>query len=505
VNGDNGFFGHPRGLSTLFFTEMWERFSYYGMRALLILFMTAPLAAGGLGFDTATAGAIYGLYTSMVYMTTLPGGWIADRLIGPQNAVLYGGVLIAAGHFSMAVPSLGTFYLGLFLIVIGTGLLKGNASVIVGRLYSTDDVRRDAGYSIFYMGINLGAFIAPLVCGYLGQRVSWHLGFGAAGVGMTLGLVQYALGRKHLGEAGRYPADAGSSAALAGQKKQAMIWTGAAAAVLLLGGIGMASGVVAISPTQLSNAAGYFLLVLTVVFFGWLFLSSGWTPEERKRNYVIGALFLAAALFWSEFEQAGSTLNLFADRNTDNSIAGWAFPSTWFQSLNSLFIIALAPVFAWLWLWLARRRLEPSSPAKFGVGLVLVGAGFAVLALGAALAQQGIKVSPWWLVATYLLHTCGELAISPVGLSAMSKLAPVRIGGLIMGVWFLATSVGNYIGGRMAGLYESMTLPSLFGAVAAFGVACGVLLLLVVRPMRRLEEKRAVVAVDAAPSPELGG
>src|SRR6188474_2139067 len=218
---DTAFFGHPRGLSTLFFTEMWERFSYYGMRALLILFMTASLTNGGLGFDTATAGAIYGLYTSMVYMTTLPGGWIADRLIGPQRAVLYGGILIASGHFSMAVPSLTTFYLGLALIVIGTGLLKGNVSVIVGRLYGPDDGRRDAGYSIFYMGINTGAFVAPLVCGYLGQRVSWHVGFAAAGVGMVLGLVQYALGRKYLGDAGLYPAHPGSPEAFTRQKRDA--------------------------------------------------------------------------------------------------------------------------------------------------------------------------------------------------------------------------------------------------------------------------------------------
>ena len=485
---DAGFFGHPRGLSTLFFTEMWERFSYYGMRALLILFMTAAPAAGGLGFDTATAGAIYGLYTSMVYLTTLPGGWIADRLIGPQNAVLYGGLLIAAGHFSMAVPSLATFYLGLFLIVIGTGLLKGNVSVIVGRLYAPDDARRDAAYSIFYMGINLGAFIAPLVCGYLGQRVSWHVGFGAAGVGMTLGLVQYLLGRKHLGEAGRHPAAAESAEAMIRQRRKAMRWAAGAAVVLVAGAGLVFTGAIPVTPTQVSDAAGYLLLIVTVAFFGWLLLGPGWTREERKRLYVVTVLFLAAALFWSMFEQAGTTLNLFADRDSDNSIGAWEFPSSWYQSLNSLFIIALAPVFAWLWVWLARRRREPSSPAKFGVGLVLVAAGFAVLAVGAVLAEQGVKVSPMWLVVTYLLHTLGELSLSPVGLSCMSRLAPVRIGGVIMGVWFLATSVGNYIGGRMAGFYESMTLPSLFGSVAVFGAVCGLVLLLFSRPMRRLEE-----------------
>jgi len=423
----------------------------------------------------------------MVYMTTLPGGWIADRLIGPQNAVLYGGILIAAGHFSMALPSLTSFYVGLALIVIGTGLLKGNVSVIVGRLYGPDDERRDAGYSIFYMGINTGAFIAPLVCGYLGQRVDWHLGFGAAGVGMTLGLIQYTLGRKHLGDAGRYPAKAESHETAVRQKRQVILWSSIVIAIIVLGGLGMYTGMLPITPTQLSDAAGYFLLGLTVAFFGWLFLSPGWTPRERKQLYVVGVLFLAAALFWSQFEQAGSTLNLFADRDTQNSLFGWEFPSSFYQSLNSLFLIALAPVFALLWIRLGRAHREPSSPAKFGVGLVLVGAGFAVLAVGAIFAEQGVKVSPMWLTLVYFLHTCGELALSPVGLSAMSKLAPVRIGGLIMGVWFLATAVGNYIGGRLAGFYESMTLPSLFGAVAAFGLGAGVLLLLVSPSLGRVE------------------
>jgi POT family proton-dependent oligopeptide transporter len=487
---DTSFFGHPRGLSTLFFTEMWERFSYYGMRALLILFMTAAPAAGGLGFDTARAGAIYGLYTSMVYMTTLPGGWIADRLIGPQRAVLYGGILIAAGHFSMAIPSLAMFYLGLLLIVVGTGLLKGNVSVIVGRLYSADDARRDAGYSIFYMGINTGAFIAPLVCGYLGQRVDWHVGFAAAGVGMVLGLIQYVAGLKYLGEAGRHPGTRDTAEETTRQRRLARRWTVVTVGAIVVLGFGAYSGLLPITATLVADAAGYFLLALTVAFFGWLYLSPGWTPAERNQLYVVGVLFLAAALFWSQFEQAGSTLNLFADRNSRNSLAGWDFPSTWYQSLNSMFIIALAPLFAWFWVWLARRGTEPSSPAKFGWGLVLVGAGFAVLVGGAVLAERGIMVSPMWLVVVYFLHTCGELALSPVGLSAMSKLAPVRIGGLIMGVWFLASAVGNYIGGRLAAFYEAMTLPGLFGSVAAFGIGAGILLLLFTRPLRRLTEAR---------------
>jgi POT family proton-dependent oligopeptide transporter len=481
---DKSFFGHPRGLSTLFFTEMWERFSYYGMRALLILFMTAPLAAGGLEFDTATAGAIYGLYTSMVYMMTLPGGWVADRLIGQRRAVLYGGIIITAGHFSMAFPSLATFYLGLFLIVIGTGLLKGNVSVIVGQLYAPRDNRRDAGFSIFYMGINLGAFIAPLVCGWLGQEVSWHLGFAAAGVGMALGVVQYVLGGKYLGNAGMHPAPAASPEAGARLKTQATIW-GAVAALALVGfGVGAYTGALAVTPSQVADAAGYFLLVVTVAFFGWLFMSGEWTPEERKRLYAIGVLFLAAALFWSVFEQAGSTLNLFADRNTRTSLLGWTFPSSWFQSLNSLYIIALAPVFAWLWVRLGSR--EPSSPAKFAVGLLFVGAGFGILVVAARLAEQGIQVSPMWLAVTYLLHTIGELSLSPVGLSAMTKLAPARIAGLMMGVWFLATSVGNFIAGRLAGFYEAMPLPDLFGSITAFAMVAGVIMLLLVKPIKRL-------------------
>jgi POT family proton-dependent oligopeptide transporter len=496
---DRGFFGHPRGLSTLFFTEMWERFSYYGMRALLLLYMTAPLSAGGLGFDAAQGGAVYGLYTSMVYMACLPGGWVADRLIGPRKAVLYGGILIASGHFSMAIPSLTTFYLGLFLIVIGTGLLKGNVSVIVGQLYAPEDKRRDAGFSIFYMGINLGAFIAPLLCGYLGQEINWHLGFGAAGLGMTLGVVQYLLGSRRLGDAGLHPAPSPSPAAVAADRRTALTSGVVGIAIALVVGIGGYTGLLPVTPTQISDAAGIFLLLSTAGFFGWLFFSGGWTADERKRLYVIGVLFLAAALFWSVFEQAGSTLNLFADRSTDTQLFGMPFPSSWFQSLNSLFLIILAPVFAWIWATLATRGLEPTSPAKFAFGLVFAGLGFAVLIGPAARAEQGVLAGPLWLTLTYLLHTIGELALSPVGLSAMTKLAPARIAGLVMGVWFLATSVGNFIGGRVAGFYESFALPSLFGVIAAFAVVAGLILAASVPAMRRLIHRSPLPAASEVP------
>jgi POT family proton-dependent oligopeptide transporter len=473
---DHAFFGHPRGLSVLFFTEMWERFSYYGMRALLILFMTAPIAAGGLGFDTAVAGAIYGLYTSSVYMACLPGGWIADRLLGARRAVLYGGILIAAGHFSMALQALPTFFFGLTLIVVGTGLLKGNVAVIVGHLYARDDQRRDAGFSIFYMGINLGAFIAPLVCGYLGQRVGWHIGFGAAGVGMTLGIIQYMLGSRTLGDAGVRPAQTLDPAA----KR----WASIVALAFVLLGAGMFAGIIPITATQIADAAGILLIGGAIAFFAWLFLSSGWTPIERRRLYAIAILFLAACLFWSQFEQAGSTLNLFGDRATRTEIFGWTFPSSYYQSLQPLFIISFAPVFAWLWMRLGRR--EPSSPTKFAYALVVVGTGFALLVPAATFAATGVKVSPMWLVATYLLHTWGELALSPVGMSAMTKLAPVRIGGLIMGVWYLSISIGNFTGGRISSLYGTMPLPTLFGVVGGFGLVAGVVMFFLAGPIKGL-------------------
>ena len=476
VPGDRAFFGHPRGLSTLFFTEMWERFSYYGMRALLILFMTAPASAGGLGFDTGVAGAIYGLYTSSVYMACLPGGWIADRLLGPRRAVLYGGILIASGHFSMAVPSLAAFYLGLTLIVMGTGLLKGNVAVIVGHLYAREDRRRDAGFSIFYMGINLGAFIAPLVCGYLGQRVSWHAGFGAAGVGMTLGIIQYVLGARTLGDAGVRPAQSLS----AGARR----WTALVAAAIVLTAVGIFAGLIPVTARQIADAAGVGLLGGALAFFAWLFLSSEWTALERRRLWAIAILFLAACLFWSQFEQAGSTLNLFGDRATRTEVFGWTFPSSYFQSLQPLFIISFAPVFAWLWIRLGSR--EPSSPTKFSYGLLGAGGGFALLAVAALFAASGAKVSPWWLVVTYLLHTFGELSLSPVGMSAMTKLAPLRIGGLIMGVWYLSISIGNFTGGRIASLYGSMPLPALFLTVGAFGISAAIVMFLLAPSIKRL-------------------
>jgi POT family proton-dependent oligopeptide transporter len=481
---DTGFFGHPRGLATLFFTEMWERFSYYGMRALLILFMTAAVTNGGLGFSDSKAGAIYGAYTALVYLVTLPGGWIADRILGQRKSVLYGGITIACGHFSMAIPGLTFFYFGLALIVIGTGLLKPNISTMVGELYGRDDNRRDAGFSIFYMGINLGAFISPLLCGYLGEKVNWHYGFGLAGIGMTLGLIQYVLGAKYLGAAGLYPANAESPEADARQRRWFRISLAVVIGACALLGLLSITGVMPVTAQGIADVLGVLLLVVVVVFFGWLLFAGDWTPVERRRFVVILILFLAASLFWSAFEQAGSTLNLFAERSTDRHILGYEYPASWFQSVNSLFIITLAPVLAWLWVRLGKK--DPSSPAKFALGLIFVGLGFLVLMFGAMRAASGIQVSSMWLWVTYLLHTLGELCLSPVGLSAMTKLAPARVAGLMMGVWFLATSVGDYIGGRLTSIYESFSPTSLFGAVAVFCVVLGLIMALFTKPMKRL-------------------
>jgi POT family proton-dependent oligopeptide transporter len=425
-------FGHPRGLATLFFTEMWERFSYYGMRALLLLYMVASPAQGGLGFSTERGASIYGWYTMGVYAAAIPGGWIADKLLGLYRSVLLGGIIIALGHFAMAFPSTTTFFLGLVLIVIGTGLLKPNVSSIVGTLYDREDARRDAGFSVFYMGINLGAFIAPLICGPLGQRVNWHWGFAAAGIGMTFGIVQYILGKKHLQQG------------LDRQAREEKV------------------------EVQHEAAEG-----------------SSFTRAEWGRIAVVGILFIFSMLFWSAFEQAGSSLNLFADRLTRLDFAGISFPSSTFQSVQPLFVILFSPVFAWLWLRLGSR--EPSSPAKFSLGLFFVGLSFLLLVPGAAFAQSnGIKVSPMWLVGVYFLQTVGELCLSPVGLSMVTKLAPPRIVGLMMGVWFLSISFGNKLGGYTAGFFDRLPLPTLFGTVAAVTIAAGVVLALLIRPIRKL-------------------
>ena len=496
------FFGHPRGLATLFFTEMWERFSYYGMRALLILFMTAPVAAGGLGFDTAKAGPIYALYVSSVYLLSLPGGWIADRVLGLRRAVFVGGVIIMAGHICLAVPTMTTFYLGLILIATGTGLLKPNVSVLVGKLYGPDDVRRDAGFSIFYMGINTGAFIAPLVTGWLAQgetfkgllasagihpEASWHWGFGAAAVGMFLGLVQYTVGGRHLSRDGLYPVRPADPAAAARSDRQVRRIGLGVLAIVLVGAVLVMTGILALDPESISRSFKWVLMGITVAFFAWLFLLGDWSRQERKQLVVIAVLFAAATVFWMAYEQAGSTLNLFAERNTNNVAFGQGFPAPWYQSLPPLFVILFAPLFAALWVRLGNRN--PTSPTKFTIALILLSIGFAVMIGAASLAASGVRVSPMWLVVSYLFQTLGELCLSPVGLSAMTRLAPARIAGLVMGVWFLALSVGSYLAGMASSVYETMPLPTLFTVVTGTAVGAAIVMALLIKPIHRMLQR----------------
>jgi POT family proton-dependent oligopeptide transporter len=484
ARADTSFFGHPRGLATLFFTEMWERFSYYGMRAILIFYLTASIAKGGLGFADSKAGAVYGLYTAMVYLSCLGGGWVADRITGARRAVLIGGILIACGEFCLVVPSEVAFYGGLVLLMAGTGMLKGNVSVIVGQLYAPGDSRRDSGFSIFYMGINIGALISPLICGYVGEWISWRLGFAVAGIGMLLGLIQFLATSRHLGSAGLHPASTGDPEEDRKSKKNAILTVGGGLAVLaILAGLG-AAGVVQVNANMLSDALGWCLIGISALVFAWLIFFGHWTAVERKRSAAILVLFVSSALFWAAFEQAGSSLSLFAERGTDCRIFGLPFPASWFQSVQPIFVISLAPVFGWL--WLAMRHREPSSPAKFSLGLTFGGLAFAILVPAAYLVVSGQKVAPWWLIATYFLQTLGELCLSPVGLSAMTKLAPARVGGFIMGMWFLSTSIGNWMAGKAASLYSSMPLPTLFGSVAAFSLGAAVVLALLIRPTVRL-------------------
>jgi len=476
---------HPAGLRPLFFTELWERFSYYGMRALLVLFMTTAVSEGGLGFSTERATLVYGYYTMLVYMLAIFGGYIADKIIGARQSVLVGGVIIACGHFTMALQSTASFYVGLGLVAMGTGLLKPNISTMVGSLYAPDDdERRDAGFSIFYMGINLGALVAPLLTGFLAQHEwfrqklsawgfdpqhSWHWAFALAGIGMTIGLVVYVRNLGTLAQVGEGP-----------RIGLAQKW----------GRLGRAFGYLALL------GAGVWLLnrvpILVGVLSGTILLAviayAIWGGEEGRRTAAIAVLFAASIVFFAVFEQTGSSINLFARDFTDNRLFGHAFPSAWYQSVNSVFIILLAPLFGWLWLRLGRR--QPSAPMKFTFGLGFVGLSFALMVPAARLADEGL-VSPLWLVGLLLLQTIGELCLSPVGLSTVTKLAPARLVGVIMGGWFLATSIGNFLSGYLARNFGdedsgSGALAQFFSEQALFVFAAAAVLLCLVPLVKRL-------------------
>ena len=489
--GQAQIFGHPRGLMTLFFTEMWERLSFYGMRALLVLFMSDQVMNGGMGLTDRSATAIYGIYTALVYVVALPGGWIADRLIGAQKAIFFGGLIIMSGHFVLAIPSTQAFFLGLILVIAGTGLLKPNVSAVVGELYPPGDPRRDGGFSIFYMGINLGAFLGPLICGGLAQseNFGWHWGFAAAGVGMLFGVTQFWFTKHHLGTCGMHPSQTGDAAIDSKRRKRGWIGVvviGSALAALIVVGL---SGGLDLDPIAISNQSTKVIVGMAVAFFAYVLLLGGLTSEEKKRTIALIILLMGCAMFWSGFEQAGSSLTFFADRYTQLDMGWFNIPSTWFQSVNALFIFMFAPVFAWLWVALARRNLNPSTPAKFGFGLLLLALGFLVMVGAATVVVSGDKAMPTWLIMTYLLHTFGELALSPVGLSVTTKLAPKRFVGQMMGMWFLATSLGNLIAGQIAGEFDAENVaafPDQYMSIVMTAGGAGVIMLLLTKPIKKL-------------------
>ncbi|MGE5275937.1 MAG: peptide MFS transporter [Acidobacteriota bacterium] len=478
-------FGQPRGLSTLFFTEMWERFSYYGMRGLLILFLVASVQTGGFGMTDQVAAAIYGLYVAGVYLFSLPGGWIADRILGQRNAVFVGGCIIAAGHFSLAIPAVPTFYLGLCLIVCGTGLLKPNVSAIVGELYPEGGARRDAGFSIFYSGINTGAFLGPFVCGLLGEHVNWHFGFGAAGIGMVLGVIQYRRGSKYLGQAGKRKTVEEEPGARRRAIRQLGLALSGAAGVGVLLALLQRGGVLHLTLPGVARSMSVVILAIVLSYFFFLLLFGRLTPAEKRRVAVVFVFFAATALFWSGFEQAGSSMNLFASRLTDRMIGGWEMPASWFLPINAILVIVFAPLSGMLWVRLGSR--EPSLPAKLGYGLVAMAVGFLVMAWGALNTHGGAsRVGPGWLVTFYVFSSVGEVCVSPVGLSAVTKLAPRRLVGQMMGVLFMGNALGNLVAGLVAGGFASMPLPALFGSVAKVIGGGALVILILSRPIRAL-------------------
>jgi POT family proton-dependent oligopeptide transporter len=486
-----GFLGHPAGMSSLFFTELWERFSYYGMRALLVLFLAGAVGAGGLGLGEAEAIAIYGLYTSGVYVMSLPGGWAADRVLGLRGAVLWGGVMIACGHLILAIPGgLGLFCTGLLVIVLGTGLLKPNIAALVAELYPEGGARRDAGFTLFYMAINIGAFTAPLVVGWLRLRYGWHFGFLAAAIGMATGVAWFVATRGRLGQAGAPPPRAARFA------RDRALLVAAGVAVLLLVALAW-TDLLPLSPVALRGGAIYVVFALAAAYFAWFLLFAKLDAAERRRVLALLVLCVASTVFWSGFEHHGSSLNLFGERFTDRMIGGFEVPAEWLQSLNPLYIIVFAPLFSMLWIALGRTGHDLSPAAKFVLGLLGMGTGFLVMAGAATVVAGGGLAAPTWLLLTYLLHTWGELCLSPIGMSATAGLMPRRFVGQAMGLWYATLALGNLLASLTAGALaggdpnDLGSLPGQYLRMFWYGAGAAALLALLVPWLRRASARDA--------------
>jgi POT family proton-dependent oligopeptide transporter len=490
---NSAFFGHPKGLQTLFFTEMWERMSYYGMRVLLVLYMTASMQEGGLQLTVAAAGAIYGLYTGSVYFMGLPGGWIADRLIGGQKAIWYGGITIMIGHIILAIPIDGTFFIGLIFVVLGTGLLKPNISAVVGQLYSIEDNRRDAGYAIYYMGINLGSFIGYIVCGYLSTAYGWHWAFGAAAVGMAIGLIQY---RKTIGNLEGVSAEPVQHMSETGNRNSRLV-IGAFLVVLAVATWLMNTGTIVFDPIKLAESVAIIFTAVFIIYFASIYFLGKLDGREKRGMLALLLVCIASACFWSGFEQAGSTLNLFAQDYTDRMIGSFEIPTGWFGSANALFIVLLTPFFAALWINLGKRMVTPAYGIKCAIGLMIMASGFIVMYFAAQIAATGLKAAPFWLIMVYFLHTVGELCLSPIALSAVSKLSPRRFMGQMMGVFVLTYSIGNIIAGLLSGSFDPNNvaeMPSLYGQIATFSIGIGAVILLLGLFTKKWEKEVEVVS-----------
>ncbi|MGM0778903.1 MAG: peptide MFS transporter [Bacillota bacterium] len=468
-----GFFGHPKGLFTLFFTEFWERFSYYGMRAILVFYMYYEVSKGGLGLDEPTALAIMSIYGSLVYMSGIIGGWIADRLLGTSRAVFYGGILIMLGHIALSIPgSLAMFFVSMVLIVLGTGLLKPNVSSVVGDIYSPEDNRRDAGFSIFYMGINLGGFLAPLIVGTVGMKYNFHLGFALAAVGMFFGLLVFIFTKKkNLGLAGTYI----SNPLSANEKKTVYTRIGLGAVIIaILVAVGIPTGLLTFD--SFIALVGILGIGLPIIYFTMMYRSPKTTEVERSRIIAYIPLFIASVMFWAIQEQGSTILANYADKRTQLEFMGLDISPAWFQSLNPLFIIFFAPVFAWLWVKLGDR--QPSVPQKFSLGLLFAGLSFIVILLPAYLGGTDSLVSPLWLVLSYFIVVLGELCLSPVGLSATTKLAPAAFSAQTMSLWFLSNAAAQAINAQIVKFYTPETEMTYFGVIGASAILLSIILFL---------------------------
>lgn len=482
---------HPKGLYVLFFAEMWERFSYYGMRAILLMFLIDQVR-GGLALSVAEGSAIYGIYTASVYLLSLPGGWVADNILGQKKSIFYGGIVIMIGHIILAIPgSQGLFFTGLGVVALGTGLLKPNISSIVGELYPEGGARRDAAFSIFYIGINLGSFLGMLIVGYLGQKVNWHYGFGAAAVGMLLGLLVFKFaGDRYLKNVGEAPVKRPKTEEeVSGNSKEKTLGYGLIAMLVVFLATLQLTGYIDVTTAQgLARAMGVIIVSVALCYFFYILLAGGLTLVEKKRVGVLIIFFFTAALFWSGFEQAGTTFQIFAERHTFRTLGSFEFPSSWFQNFNPFFIVTLAPVVAALWIYLAQRNINPPIPIKFAIGLILLASGFLVMKFAAETALEGQLVSPLFLAVTYLLHTVGELCLSPVGLSSFTKLAPKRYVSQLMGIWFVAASLGNLISGIFASNFDEENvaqMPSLFNQVFLTTGGLALLLIIFYKPIKK--------------------